>query len=546
MRRGQGADEDRSDQDLGRPAAVAEREIVGDDGDEPFPRTVDDARRHDAGRVAPEPHAHGQRLLAVRPRLAEQRVEVEGDARQVAEVLQQREDREEDRHRRQHDRHYPGRRQIDPVEEKAAQPPRQADRVAGRLERRVRRVDQQSRQQAGRHVRSLDGDPEDRGQNREHQREAEPAVREQPIQRAVDVEPGLVQSARLGPSRDVMRGCVGALHQRVVKRRRHVPLQALCRFQNSCPRRHRRCGRRRRAGVVVAELAQLAGADGFGHRVVGVQQALRHPADAGHARENLVDHLGQRGNRFLDVGRLLGEPERPRARPAGGDSVGGVQERVDACRRAGGAGHDRHAQLPLEPRRVDRDAMASGFVHQVDVDDHAIRDVENLQHEVQVAFEARGVDDHHGHVRPAEQDELASHLLVGAARLQRVGARQVDELHARAAMRERSLGADDGLAGPVAGVLPQAGEGVENRALAHVRVAGEGHEDVPLVGAQAEPDQALGAMLGAAAARRRGQGHQATSSTACGVLSVPWTAPRSTWIQAAWVLRSAIRAPRMR
>ena len=43
------------------------------------------ARRYHAGGVAPEPHAHGERLLAVGAGRPEQRVEVEGDPRQVAE-----------------------------------------------------------------------------------------------------------------------------------------------------------------------------------------------------------------------------------------------------------------------------------------------------------------------------------------------------------------------------------------------------------------------------------------------------------------------------
>ena len=242
------------------------------------------------------------------------------------------------------------------------------------------------------------------------------------------------------------------------------------------------------------------GADGGGHRVVAVQQPLGHPAAARHARERLLDHLRQGRDGLLDPGGLLREAERRGARAARGDAVRGVEQSVDADPRAGRAGHHRDAELPLEPCRVDRNPVAPGLVHQVDVDHHPVGDVEDLQHEVQVALEPRRVDHRHRHVGPSEQDELAGHLFVRAAGLQGVGARQVDDLHARAAVREGPFGPHDGLAGPVAGVLPESGQGVEDGTLADVGVAGEGDEDVPLAGVQTEPDQALRPVLGAAAA----------------------------------------------
>ena len=122
----------RGDQDLRRPAAVAEREVVGDDRDQPLARAVDDARGDHAGRVAAEAHHHGQRLFAVRAALFEQAVQVEGHARQVAEVLQQREQREEDRHRRQHHADHPGGGQIHAVDQQPAQPPGQPKPAASR------------------------------------------------------------------------------------------------------------------------------------------------------------------------------------------------------------------------------------------------------------------------------------------------------------------------------------------------------------------------------------------------------------------------------
>ncbi len=141
-RRSQGPDEDRGHQDLGRPAPVTEREIVGDDRHQPLAGTVDDPGGDHSGRVAAKAHAHRERLLAMGPGPAEERIEVEGDPGQIAEVFQQGEHREEDRHRRQHDTDHPRGGQVDAVEQEAVEPDRQPDIGAGGLEPGLQLVDQ--------------------------------------------------------------------------------------------------------------------------------------------------------------------------------------------------------------------------------------------------------------------------------------------------------------------------------------------------------------------------------------------------------------------
>ncbi len=123
VRRHQAADEERGDQELRGPAAIAEGEVVRDDGDQPFARAVDDAGGHDAGGVAAEAHHRGHGLFAVGAGDLEEPIRVERHPRQVAEVLEQREQREEDRHRRQHHADDPGRGQVHAVDHDAAQPP---------------------------------------------------------------------------------------------------------------------------------------------------------------------------------------------------------------------------------------------------------------------------------------------------------------------------------------------------------------------------------------------------------------------------------------
>ena len=53
-----------------------------------FARRLDDAAGDDAGGVAAEAHRHRQRLLAVSAGPAEEPIEIERDARQVAHVLE--------------------------------------------------------------------------------------------------------------------------------------------------------------------------------------------------------------------------------------------------------------------------------------------------------------------------------------------------------------------------------------------------------------------------------------------------------------------------
>ena len=57
--------------------------------------------------------------LQVLPVAIEQAIQVEGDSRQVAQVLQQGEEREEDRHGGEHDADDPGGGEIDPVDQQA-------------------------------------------------------------------------------------------------------------------------------------------------------------------------------------------------------------------------------------------------------------------------------------------------------------------------------------------------------------------------------------------------------------------------------------------
>ena len=101
---------------------VAGHKAVGENGDEPLPGGVDDAAAHHPGGVAAEAHGHGQRLLAAGPGLLEGVIQDEGHPGEVAQILQEGEQGEEDGHGWQHDGHHPGQHPVHPVHQGAVEP----------------------------------------------------------------------------------------------------------------------------------------------------------------------------------------------------------------------------------------------------------------------------------------------------------------------------------------------------------------------------------------------------------------------------------------
>src|SRR5262245_63023987 len=72
-----------------------------------------------------------------------------------------------------------------------------------------------------------------------------------------------------------------------------------------------------------------------------------------------------------------------------------------------------------------------------------------------------------------EEQKIARDFFVMRRREQRIRARQVDELVANLVELEPAFGAAHRLARPVAGVLFEAGQRVEQRRLARIRISGE-------------------------------------------------------------------------
>ena len=451
----------------------------------------------------------------MRTGLAEQSVQVERHARQVAEVLQQREQGEEDRHRREHDGDHPRSGQVHSVEQESAEPPRRPDARGEAHQHDVQLVHQQPREKARRVVGARDRDPEDRRQDRQHQRETEPTAGQEAVERAVQVELDPLHPPHLARLGDPLRLGVHALGETVVEVGTERPPEPRGRLEYVARARH--CDHRRSGFITVAverslgQLPQVARAGGLLHALVGVEQPERHPACVGQLGVGRLDGLDQRAHRHLDLGGVALNPVGPGFDLAGRHAVDRVEQIGDPVTPARYRRHHRNTQPRGQLVDVDSDPVAPRLIHEVETHHHPVGDLQNLEHEVEVPLQPGGVHDDHGDVGLPEQHEVARYLLVGTPRLEAVRAGEVDQLDAPALEIERPLGARHRLAGPVAGVLAQTGECVEDGALPRVGIPAERDEVVPAVHLHPELHQRRGAVGGAAHAGTRCHGSHLSS-----------------------------------
>ena len=150
-------------------------------------------------------------------------------------------------------------------------------------------------------------------------------------------------------------------------------------------------------------------------------------------------------------------------------------------------GHDRRSQSTLERARVYREAARGDRVHLIEDQHRRAPELEDLQREVQVAVEVRGVehDDHELRrgVAVAAEHGVDGELFLGAARDQAVAARHVLEVAGRAPGVVQGRGADQPLdrdAGVVAHPSVRPGQAIEECRFAGVRVADDDDEGATL------------------------------------------------------------------
>ena len=164
----------------------------------------------------------------------------------------------------------------------------------------------------------------------------------------------------------------------------------------------------------------------------------------------------------------------------------------------------RAAQALRELRHIDLVAVFAHEIHHVERHDHRKAQVEDLRRQIKVALEVRGVHEVDHDVGTALQKVVTRHDLLGRVRRKRVDARQVRDGHVLVA-RVGAFLLLHGHARPVAHVLRGAGQVVEHRRLAAVRVAGKRYANSHVLPFPLVPARYLAASGGLSCSIREGR-----------------------------------------
>ena len=137
----------------------------------------------------------------------------------------------------------------------------------------------------------------------------------------------------------------------------------------------------------------------------------------------------------------------------------------------GGDPDDRYAQFRLQPPQINCDACRRGLIHQIDAEHDALRSLHDLKRQQQTPLQVRRVADRERTAEVIAHQKFRRNLLLAGTALQRVGPRKIGQCIFCRLIDKCPLRQRNGLPRPVSGVLPLAGQRVEERALADVRVA---------------------------------------------------------------------------
>jgi hypothetical protein len=171
--------------------------------------------------------------------------------------------------------------------------------------------------------------------------------------------------------------------------------------------------------------------------------------------------------------------------------------------------HDRRAERGLQLVDVDADAALLRDIHHVECDQHRPAEALDLEREAQVQAKVGRVEYADDEVGWRLADivagtDVARDDFVGAGRVEAVRAGQVEHAHAAAGRRfEPAFLAFDGHARVVRDLLAAAGEAIEQRGLAAVRIADEGDVQRGCGGVHADaPSSTMRAASGRRSAKR--------------------------------------------
>lgn len=154
------------------------------------------------------------------------------------------------------------------------------------------------------------------------------------------------------------------------------------------------------------------------------------------------------------------------------------------------------------------DALGLGDIDHVGGDHQRGIEKEQLGDEVEVAFQGGGVHEDDNDVGPFLDDEVPGYPLLLRGGGQAVGPRQVDDPDLVRVSDMQTFLPLHGLARPVADMLRQPGEHVEDSGLPDVGLARQGHEEAPALRlrhhfAKFRAGGAYQDVLGLAAAQRQ-------------------------------------------
>ena len=122
------------------------------------------------------------------------------------------------------------------------------------------------------------------------------------------------------------------------------------------------------------------------------------------------------------------------------------------------------------------------FIQQIDAYQYRPAGFYDLQDQVQVAFQTGGIADYDNRVRFTEADEIPCDFLFCRMGHEGIAAGYIHKRITMLVEGTGSPGIKDGLAGPVACMLLQAGKGIENRAFSHIGIPGQGDGCRRLIG----------------------------------------------------------------
>jgi len=117
-----------------------------------------------------------------------------------------------------------------------------------------------------------------------------------------------------------------------------------------------------------------------------------------------------------------------------------------------------------------------GLIQEVDAQHHRPGDLQDLEDQGEVAFQAGSVGDDEGDVGLTGEDKIPGDFLLGGAGIKGVSPREVHEGIGTAAVCKDAVSGIHGFTGPVSGMLVEVSQGVKDGRFADVRVTHEGDD----------------------------------------------------------------------